>query len=182
MDTINVQREGTDGVRNNRYIIVPRSNFSCNGRITGYMVSLNQNDDEFDECNFPSILVWRPMNDEAAMYSISHTYSLSRSDDINRMGSYYFATIVFTGSDRIEFQSGDVIGYRHRSSPCYTVWSIATAGYTSYFDDSNTININSASQEFNRQPLIQVVFGMIYLQLCNNINCSIIISIYRYSL
>ena len=145
------------------------------------MVSLYQNNDEFDECNFPSILVWHPMNDEHTMYSISHTYSLSGSD-INSMRSYYFANIVFTESDRIEFQSGDVIGYRHRSSPCYTVWSIATAGYTSYYDDSNTININSASEEFNRQPLIQVVFGMTYLQLCNNINYSIIISIYRYSL
>ena len=167
MDTVNVQQEGSESLRSNRYIIVPRSNFSCNGRITGYMVSLDRNDNDFDECNYPSILVWRPINDEHTMYSISHTYPLSRNDDINRMGSYRFANISFTGSDRIEFQSGDVIGYRHRSDPCYTVWSIATEGYTSYFDGSNTININSASENFNTQPLIQVVFGMTYLQLCN---------------
>ena len=165
MDTVNVQQEGSNRLRNNRYVVVPRSNFSCNGRITGYMVSLYQNDDddEFDECNFPSVLIWYPINAEQTVYDLRDTYTL-RVNDVNRMGNYHFANISFTGSSRIEFQSGDVIGYRHRSSPCYTVWSISTDGYTSYYDNSNTINIDDTSVESsNRQPLIQVVFGMTLL-------------------
>ena len=81
------------------------------------------------------------------------------------MGSYYFADVSFTGNSRIEFQSGDVIGYRHRSSPCYTVWSINTGGYTSYSVRSisnNMINIgdSSVAETTNRQPLIH---GMTYV-------------------
>ena len=161
MDIVNVQQQGNDRLNSNLYVIVPRSNFSCSGRITGYMASLNQDDDEFDECNFPRILVWRPLNTEQTTYTIVNTYTLS-SRNIDRMGNYYFADVSFTGNDRIEFQSGDVIGYRHRSSPCYTLWSISTGGYTSYSDRSisnDMINFDDSSATSDRQPLIQVIFG-----------------------
>ena len=173
MDTVNVQQEGDDRLSSNRYIIVPRSNFSCNGRITGYMVSLRQEaenlyDDGQLDCGLTYILVWQPLNTEKTMYRIRDSYTLG-INSINNMGSYYFVNEVFSGSDRIEFQSGDVIGYRHRSSACYRVWSDATTGYTSYTDSSitdETINIGdgSATAIANRQPLIQVSFGMTYLQ------------------
>ena len=129
------------------------------------MASLYQDDDEFDECGFPRILLWRPTNTEQTIYTIEDSYTLS-SRDINIMGSYYFADVSFTGNSRIEFQSGDVIGYRHRSSePCYRVWSINTGGYTSYSVRSisnNMFNIDGSSvtETDNRQPLIQVIFGM----------------------
>ena len=164
VDTVNVQQQGSNRLSSNLYVIVPRSNFSCNGRIVGYQASLYQNDDEFDECNFPYILLWRPTNAEQTTYNIEDSYTL-RSRDIDRMGSYYFADVSFTGGDRIEFQSGDVIGYRHRSSPCYTVYNINTGGYTSYSVRSisnDVINIgdSSVAETDNRQPLIQVIFGM----------------------
>ena len=62
VDKVNALKRGTNELSNNLYVIVPRSNFSCNGRITGYMVSLNQNDGgkKNGECDFPSILVWHP--------------------------------------------------------------------------------------------------------------------------
>ena len=170
MDTVTVQQQGSDRLSNNLYVIVPRNNFSCNGRITGYMVSLYQNeDDDFDECNFPRILLWHPMNTDQTAYTIDDTYTLSNSD-INRMGSYYFADVSFNGNDRIEFQSGDVIGYRHRSSPCYTVYSIRTGGYTSYnvrsiSNDMINMDDSSVTATANRQPLIQVIFGMTYYTL-----------------
>ena len=175
MDTVNVQQRGTDRLGNNLYVIVPRSNFSCNGRITGYMASLNQ--DEVLLCEDPGvvIIIWQPMNTERTLYRIRGSYEL-RSGDINAMGDYYFADVSFTGSDRIEFQSGDVIGYRHifdsgllnllgNRPPCYTVWNIRTAGYTSYSVSAtvgnNIINTGdgSAVATTDRQPLIQVIFG-----------------------
>ena len=157
MDTVNVEQEGTDQLGSSLYVVVPRSNFSCNGRITGYMVSLDQDDDE--DCNNPRILIWRPSNTEQTTYSIINTYTLRRGD-IDRMGSYYYADVTFTGNDRIEFQSGDVIGYRHRSSPCYRVWSIQTEGYTAYSSSSNNDGTSTfVTANSDRQPLIQVVFG-----------------------
>ena len=163
VDTVNVQRQGTDQLNNNGFYIVPRSNFSCNGRIIGYMASLDQINNR--RCNNPHILVWRPTNTKQTTYCIVDNYQL-RNGDINRMESYYFANVSFTENNRIEFQSGDVIGYWHTIvNPCYTVWSINTTGYTSYRRNvgSNTnidIESNSVTATPNRQPLIQVIFGM----------------------
>ena len=58
------------------------------------MVSLYQNDDEFDECNFPSVLVWYPINAEQTVYGLRDTYTL-RVNDVNRMGNYHIANISF---------------------------------------------------------------------------------------
>ena len=166
MDTVDVQQRGNDQLMNeNLNVIVPKSNFSCNGRIIGYTVSLDQEVDE-DGCNFPSILVWHPLNAEQTTYSIVNTYTLSMNDDINRERNYYFADISFTGNNRIEVSPGDVIGYQHRSKACYTVWSIEAADNTSYSANDindNTINISDSSMtsDSDLQPLIQVDFGMI---------------------
>ena len=145
------------------------------------MASLNQ--DLRSSCVDPGvvIIVWQPMNPEQTLYSIRDSYTLS-NDDINGMGDYYFANVSFTGNDRIEFQSGDVIGYRHifeegglldllninDRPPCYRVWNIRTAGYTSYsvsvtVDEGDIIDIDDRSAvaiNTDRQPLIQVTFGM----------------------
>ena len=118
-------------------------------------------------CRNPSIIVWQPMNAEQTLYNIRDSYALNNSH-INAMEDYYFANVSFTGNDRIEFQSGDVIGYWHRSRPfCYRVWNIRTAGYTSYGvratlnNNINTIDIDDGSTivTTDRQPLIQVTFG-----------------------
>ena len=170
MDTVNVQQQGSDRLSSsNLYVIVPRSNFSCDGRITGYMASLNQinnDDDDENSCNNPRIIVWQPLNTERTMFSFRNRYTLSNSD-ITRVEDYYFADVSFTGDDRIEFQSGDVIGYQHRSSPCYTIWNIRTAGYVSYSIGVilGSINIDGSftTATTDRQPLIQVIFGMEYI-------------------
>ena len=173
-----------DRLGSNLLVIVPRSNLSCIGRITGFMASLNLNQDRDSFCLNPTIIVWQPMNTERTLYSIRVFYTL-RNDDINAMGDYYFANVSFTGNDRIEFQSGDVIGYWHRfrrvqtilfgvvtRQPCYTMWNIETAGYTSYSvsptsdavnisDDNIFVNISDDSVAIttDRRPLIQVIFG-----------------------
>ena len=69
MDAVNVQQQGTNQLNADMYVIVPRNNFSCNGRITGYMASLNQTNNQFEECANPRIVIWRPMNAEKTVYS-----------------------------------------------------------------------------------------------------------------
>ncbi|XP_065899134.1 uncharacterized protein [Dysidea avara] len=154
-DTVNVQQQGSDRLNTGHRVIVPSSNFNCNGRITGYMVSLNQDDDE--EGDYPRIQVWRP-EAGSQVYNRIDQYTLSQND-INRRNNYYLANVAFTGSSRIEFQSGDIIGYYQPSDPRYTVWSVQTSGYNSYSlsgRSSTTFSLNSANNDEGRQPLIQV--------------------------
>ena len=123
------------------------------------MVSLNQDDDE--EGDYPRIQVWRP-EAGSQVYNRIDQYTLSQND-INRRNNYYLANVAFTGSSRIEFQSGDIIGYYQPSDPRYTVWSVQTSGYNSYSlsgRSSTTFSLNSANNDEGRQPLIQVSLGM----------------------
>ena len=169
MDTVDVEQQGTDQLGSGMIVIVPRSNFSCSGRITGYMVSLNKTieDNNTTNCGNPRILIWRPLNTERTMYSIRDNFRL-RNSAIIAMGDYYIAAASLTEDNIIEFQSGDVIGYLHRDTPCYRVWSIESAGYTSYsnndlFGDTVNIIASSVTKTSNIQPLIQLVFGMTHM-------------------
>ena len=148
-------------------MIVPRSHFSCNGRITGYLISLRQaNGSE----GYPSVQVWHPTSsteytrvDTECALTASYI-SLVRNGNGN---NYHLGNVSCTGNNRIEFQSGDVIGYHHGSSVLYRLWSIDTNGYTSYYyrhtnHPLNTFNIsNGVTSYSNRQPLIEVMYGKI---------------------
>jgi len=131
--------------------------FSCNGRITGYLISL---DYDSSENGNPTIQVFRPTS--STSYSEVHEYLL-QEDDITEMGTYHLANVSFTGDDRVEVQSGDIIGYHIRHAPRYNVWNIETMGYTSYVSGFTFIPINSftvsGSETENNQPLIQPLFG-----------------------
>ena len=170
MDRVNVRQRGTHQSSIDEYVIFPRSRFSCNGRITGYMASLyqNYNEEDIEACSNPRILIWRPLNRDQTIYSVRNANRL-RNNPIKELGDYYFAKESFTGTDRIEFQSGDVIGYQQRLTPCYTVWSNEVEGYTSYgassiTDDTVNINDSSVTAYSNLQPLIQVDFGTIHIK------------------
>ena len=118
---------------------------------------------------YPSVQIWRPKN--STVYIRVDTECALTVNDINRMTDsmgfeYYLGNVSCTGNNRIEFQSGDVIGYHQGSSVRYNIWNIETAGYISYYHDSSdpltTFNIKSADGLLeNRQPLIQVMFGKI---------------------
>ena len=112
MDRVNVRQRGTNQSGIDVYVLVPRSRFSCNGRITGYMASLyqNYNEEDIEACSNPRILIWYPLNRDQTLYSIRNATRL-RNNLIKELGDYYFAKESFTETDRIEFQSGDVIGY-----------------------------------------------------------------------
>ena len=164
VDEVNVQQPGMfvfdDGIR----VIVPRINFSCNGRITGYLISLERLSGG-GRNELPIIQVYRPTI--GSLFNEKDHYTLNR-DEITNMGDYYLANVSFTNNDRIEFQSDDVIGYYIPDGSRYNVWNIETEGYTSYIDEDDresfSINSETDSTEDNRQPLILVIFGKAYIK------------------
>ena len=78
---------------------------------------------------------------------------------------YYLGNVSCTGDNRIEFQSGDIIGHYHANEVQFRLWNIGTAGYTSYVRDENsppnTFNVNGVDDSITRRPLIQVLYGKI---------------------
>ena len=85
MDTVDVQQRGDQELSNedsSLNVIVPRSQF---GRITGYIVSLNQEVEEIHgiKCSFPSILVWHPLNIDQTVYHIINTYTMNEHKQYN---------------------------------------------------------------------------------------------------
>ena len=155
-------------------VIVPKSDFSCNGRVTGYLVSLKQQNRNSN--NFPSIQVWHPTS--PTEYTRVNTECALTASDISMMADsreddYYLGNVSCTGSNRIEFQTGDVIGYRQDNPIRYLVWNINANGYTSYHNNANrqtsTFNINESfvTSTGDTQPLIQMIYGKInYVALC----------------
>ena len=165
VDTVNVRQSRDDDTRDARQVIVPRSNFSCNGRITGYLISLNQRNGNNLQ-GHPNVQVWHRTSLNSPEYTRVETDCVLTDSDINisDMGDYHLGNISCTGGNRIEFQSGDVIGYHQADSVRYRLWSIRTTDYTAYSYNTNTplstVNINNADDTIDdAQPLIQVMFG-----------------------
>ena len=161
VDTVNVRQRGTYSASTITQVIVPDSDFSCNGRITGYLISLESASSSGD---YPIVQVWHPTN--STVYTRVDTECPLTESDISRMRNgdeYYLGNVTCTGENRIEFQSGDVIGYYHANEVQYRLWTIETMGYTSYIHDqgspSNMFNINNVDYSETRQPLIQVLYG-----------------------
>ena len=148
-------------------MIVPSSAFSCNGRVTGYLISLESVDDE--EGSYPSVQVWHPAS--STEYTRVDTECALTASDISMMrdgngDDYYLGNVSCTGNNRIEFQSGDIIGYHHGDPLRYRLWNSGTNGYTTYRRSSsnplNSFNTNNADDTFSdRLPLIQIMFGKI---------------------
>ena len=167
VDTVNVRQRGTNSASTSTQVIVPRSDFSCNGRITGYLVSLESATSSGD---YPIVQVWHPTS--STVYTRVDTECPLTESDIDRMRNgdeYYLGNVSCTGDNRIEFQSGDVIGYYHGNDVRYRLWTIETMGYISYIRDEgsppNMFNTNNVDSSETRQPLIQVLYGKYVLQL-----------------
>lgn len=150
-------------------MILPQTYFFCNGRITGFIVSLNEDDN--DDVEYPYIQVWRNVN--SSLYTLVGQYQLQESD-IRRKQSYFIANAVLSGTNRIEFQSRDIIGYYHPPEPRYRVWSVEnTRGYTIYGVNTRfPLNMfiirstsNSLSVSRNERPLIQALYGNRYTNI-----------------
>ena len=148
-------------------VIVPRSTFSCNGRLTGYLISLDKDD---KRNNYPSIEVWHPVTAILSGEPISTYVKLSEyvltESDITDVNDYYLANVSFDINETTQFQPGDVIGYYHPHRPRYTIWSINSPGYTSFRVTTDIFGMvtyvtDISDTNNNRQPLIKVLYGMI---------------------
>ena len=162
-DSVNVQQNGRDQIPRNRLAIIPRLNFTCNGRITGIRARVRFDNNE-DRVDYPFFQVWRPLSTNPTVYN--KTGEVHLSDDQVTMGNNNFleANIILTGNNTIEFQSGDVVGYYHPPQSRYQVRTIRTSGYILYRFDGppppTSVDINDADVDNNEgQPLIQFTIG-----------------------
>ena len=157
---VNVQQPGSDWLNADSQVVTSM-NVSCYGRLTGYLVNLNQDDNGND---YPHISIWRRLS--TGYYYRINDYVITENDII-QMSNYYFANVSFAINEATGLQPGDLIGYYQPDSPRYTVWSINATGYTSYIVSTTASLIYSnyvyASGILNtvndRQPLIQIFYG-----------------------
>ena len=164
VDMVDVEQAGDNAADTNRQVIVEGTEFSCNGRITGYLISLVKDSSSGD---YPIVQVWHPTN--PTQYTRVDTECPLTESDINRMrrngDEYYLGNVSCTGDNRIEFQSDDIIGHYHANTMRYQLWNIGTTGYTSLVRDENsplnTFNVNGVDDSLTRQPLIKVLYGKI---------------------
>ena len=146
-------------------MIVEGTEFSCNGRITGYLISLER---VSGSGGYPIVQVWHPTSSNSTEYTRVDTGCPLTESDISRMRNgdeYYLGIVSCTGDNRIEFQSGDIIGHHHANKVRYRLWNIEATGYTSYVGDQNNQpnDFNTSGIDgTNRQPLIQVLYGKVY--------------------
>ena len=159
---VNVQQQGVVPLRPNNQVIIPMSNAFCNGRITGFMMSLSKRQ---NGTKYPKIEVWNPTR-RPRRFEMQGKYTLAERH-ITRMTNYSFANVSFAESKAIKFENGSFIVIYLPRYPHYTVWSINTTGYSYYTTrrmfPSMNFNITRAFNVYNvvndSQPLIQIVFG-----------------------
>ena len=160
---VNMQQNGAPQLGSNRYAIFPRPSFTCDGRITNVRARVGLVDSR--NASFPSFQIWRLSSPGSTVYNRIGEAQLSSDDQVTRgSGNFLETNIILTGDDRIEFQSGDVVGYYHPNDVRYSVRGIRTRGYVLYqFDNSSpatSVDLIDANFIFNfRQPLIQFTIG-----------------------
>jgi len=163
-DIDNVQQDGVKHIVPNRAVIVPRLLFTCNGRITNIRIGIdNATIVSFITTagtNFPYIQVWRqtpiPQN-----YSLVDEVQI-QSNHLNAQLTYLEANISLTGDKRIQFLSGDVIGFYIPPDSGYVIRDIATTGYVYYIfrgSNASSFDLNYGMMDDERQPLIQFTLG-----------------------
>jgi len=159
-DQVDIQQKGNSQFRANRLAIFPRLNFTCNGRITNIRARVANN----SRRNLLSVQTWRQSSPGSTKYTRINTVQLQSNQVTTGSGGFLEANIPLSGDDRIEFQSGDVIGYLNPRNFQYTIRDIPTEGYDLYrFDGSpanTSVNLKNADNvSNNRQPLIQFTIG-----------------------
>ena len=154
-DNVAILQNSDDVMGHNTLAIIPRLNFTCNGRITSIAatVAFNKRD------NFPFVQVWRAASVNSTVYNKIGEAQLPRE---RNFGGYSVANITLTGNSTIEVQSGDVVGYYHPPESRLRVRTIQTRGYRLYqfrrSHESVDLN-NNMDNDDNRQPLIQFTIG-----------------------
>ena len=181
-DSVDIEQNGQDQIGRGRLAIIPRLNFTCNGRITSIRARVRVSGNRDD---YPSFQVWRAVSVGSTVYNKIGEVQLQSDDQVTDSGDNQTANIILTGDDTIEFESGDVVGYYHPPNSRYLVRDINTTGYILYrFDGSpasNSVNLSEYDLMFNfRQPLIQFIIGTEIIDL--SVVCLSFILCYRYSM
>ena len=161
-DYVNIQQDGDRHLARGQQAIIPRLNFTCNGRITNITARVASFDSS--RSDYPFLQVWRPASVGSTTYNKIDEVQLS-DDQVTGNDTYQIASIILTGNNTIEVQSGDVVGYYHSPQSRYIMRDIITNGYVQYrFDGSpvaDNINLNQSDHILNfRQPLLQFAIGM----------------------
>ena len=158
-DYVNIQQSG-DNVIDHGQAIIPRLNFTCNGRITGIRARLWIYSWEWER-DYPVFQVWRQIGG-STMYNKIGKVQLQSNDEVTKgSNDYWEQNIILTGNNIIEVQSGDVVGYYHPFDAHYRVPSIQTDGYTLYqFNGSHeSVDLNNGYNYMDHQPLLQFTIG-----------------------
>ena len=156
-----MQQKGTDRFSSSRQVIIPRANFTCNGRITGVTASMRK---IYSDGTDPYLEVWHPRSpgvfDKVGEVQLAESATIQVGTGSNE---YWLLNVSLNGSDRIEFEAGDAIGYYHPLRSRYSVWSIQVAGYRAFRNDTElltTFNLSNYISIDRRRPLIQLTVGM----------------------
>ena len=158
-DSVDVQQDGNITMRGDRLAIIPRLNFTCNGRITSIRARVNFDDEKI---SYPYFQIWRAESVDSTMYTKISEVQLQSDDQVTGSGNFRTANIILTGNNTIEVQSGDVVGYHHPPKPRYRVITIGTDEYRLYrfMKSPELVDLNdSIRNNSNRQPLIQFTIG-----------------------
>ena len=154
-----VNQEGELYINVGRQVIVPKAAFNCNGRIKNIAVSSIW---WSWSGNLPLLQVWRLTPLTPNTYNKTAEIQLP-AGDYNTRTNRVFASVSLNSNNKIEFQSGDVIGYYQPSNPRRLIWSIETSGYTSYSTYVShlltSVDISNVDITNNSQPLIEVMIG-----------------------
>ena len=159
-DSVNIEQDGNMQFGRGRLAIIPRLNFTCNGRITSIRARMSFNTLRND---YPSFQVWQSESVGSTIYNRIGEVQLQSDDQVTGSGNRRTVNIILTGNNTIEFQSGDVVGYYHPPQSGYQVRTIQTDGYILYRFNGlppTSVNLNDANRNDNeRQPLIQFTIG-----------------------
>ena len=108
-----------------------------------------------------SFQVWQLASVDSRVYNKTGEARLQSDDQVVRGVSDLLETnITLTGTNRMEFQSGDVVGFYHPPRSRYRVVTIPTNGYRLYQrQESLDLITLDGEGENNRQLLIQFTVG-----------------------
>ena len=171
IDSVDIQQNPENRLGRDKLAIIPRLNFSCNGRIIGIRAKVYTS---MMPENSLYIQVWRSSFTGSPVYNKIEEVQLKLDEQLIDSNNFAIINISLIGNNALEFQSGDVIGYYHPARSRYQVTEIQTTGYVLYrFNGSSSLdslNISQSERVLNsRQPLLQFIVGMkFYVYLSHN--------------
>ena len=148
-------QSGRDPIGRDKLAIIPRLNFTCNGRITSIRARVRVVEEGGD---YPVFQLWRAASVNSTVYNKIGEVELQLDDQEIGSRNYQTTNITLTGNNTIEVRSGDVVGYYHPPDVCCRVRTIRTEDYSLYeFEGSHeSVDLNNnLDSDPNQQPLIQ---------------------------